>query len=197
MDPGPAAPTTPPARRHEATGRAGRYYTELRAKKDERRDHELEAIATVVGQPSLREVLLAGAVAYWAEGTKRKPWRLAERVTFTNSDPDMVRLFVAFLRAMGVDDQRRVFRVSIHESADDAAARAYWADLVGVPEPELMRSTLKRHIPKTVRKNVGDDYHGCLVIGVRQSVGLYREIEGIWRAISIGASTLMLPSRIV
>jgi hypothetical protein len=33
-----------------------------------------------------------------------------------------------------------------------------------------------------VRKNVGADYHGCLIIGVRQSADLYRRIEGWVRA---------------
>jgi hypothetical protein len=43
------------------------------------------------------------------------------------------------------------------------------------------RPTLKRHNPRTVRKNVGADYHGCLRIDVRRSAGLYRKIEG-WAA---------------
>jgi len=42
--------------------------------------------------------------------------------------------------------------------------------------------TLKRHNPKTVRKNVGDSYRGCLRINVRRSSGLYRRIEGWARA---------------
>ena len=40
---------------------------------------------------------------------------------------------------------------------------------------------LKRHNPKTVRKNVGEGYHGCLRIDVRRSGDLYRRIEG-WAA---------------
>jgi transcriptional regulator with XRE-family HTH domain len=175
------------ARRRQAHSR---YYADLRESKEIRRGHEVDAVATVVGPPSLRELLIAGAVAYWAEGSKRKPWRPAERVTFINSDPDMVRLFLAFLAAMGVSDDRRTFRVAIHESADEAAARGYWSEVIAVPAVEFQRTTLKRHTPRTVRKNVGDDYHGCLVVGVRRSIGLYREIEGIWRAISRGASTL-------
>jgi hypothetical protein len=174
-----------------------RYFTDLRASRAARRTHEVEAIATVVGQPSLREIVIAGAVAYWAEGTKSKPWRFAEQVTFTNSDPDMVRLFLAFLEAMGVDDARRSFRVSIHDSADEVAARTYWSGLVGVPPTDFLSSTLKHHTPRTVRKNVGDDYHGCLVVKVRQSAGLYREIEGIWAAVARGASTVAGQSRVV
>jgi hypothetical protein len=42
---------------------------------------------------------------------------------------------------------------------------------------------VKRHNPKTVRKNVGDTYHGCLRIDVRRSADLYRRIEGWAEAI--------------
>jgi hypothetical protein len=34
-----------------------------------------------------------------------------------------------------------------------------------------------------VRKNVGDNYHGCLVVSVVQSADLYRRIEGWWQGI--------------
>ena len=80
--------------------------------------------------------------------------------------------------------------MSIHESADEAAARAYWSEVVHVPAADFARTTLKRHAPRTVRKNVGDDYHGCLVVDVRRSIGLYREIEGIWRAVGLRSPTL-------
>ena len=86
------------ARRREAHTR---HYADLRGVKAIRREHEVDAIATVLGPPSLRELLIAGAVAYWAEGSKRKPWR-RRRVTFINSDPDMVRLFLDFLCSHGV-----------------------------------------------------------------------------------------------
>jgi hypothetical protein len=42
---------------------------------------------------------------------------------------------------------------------------------------------LKRHRVRTNRKNVGADYHGCLVISVLRSAVLYRQVEGIWFAV--------------
>lgn len=125
-----------------------------------------------------RELLIAGAILYWAEGSKSKPWRRQERVVFVNSDPDLVELFLAWLRLLGVTGERLVPRVQIHESADVGAAVEYWARVTGIPAEEFRRATLKRHNPKTVRKNVGDTYPGCLIIQVRRSAELYREIHG-------------------
>jgi hypothetical protein len=75
----------------------------------------------------------------------------------------------------------------IHESADIETAEKYWAEIVQTDRASFGKTTLKRHNPKTVRKNTGDDYRGCLVLTVRQSAELYRRIEGWWCGI-VGAA---------
>ena len=125
---------------------------------------------------------MAGVVAYWAEGSKAKPWRQGEQVDFINSDPDMIRLFLRWLALLGIGNERLVFTVSIHESADVPAAERYWASVVG-SDAQFRRPVLKRHNAKTVRKNTGDDYHGCLVVYVRRSTELSRQIAGWWTGI--------------
>lgn len=75
----------------------------------------------------------------------------------------------------------------IHESADVARAEQYWADVVNIDVSTLQRTTRKRHNPKTVRKNTGKDYHGCLVIQVNRSAELYCRVEGWWSGIVVAA----------
>ena len=48
---------------------------------------------------------------------------------------------------------------------------------------------MKTHIPKTVRKNVEDGYHGCLVVYVRNSATLNLQIEGWCDGLSAAAGT--------
>lgn len=139
-----------------------------------------------IGGLSDRELFLVGVTAYWAEGAKAKPWRTGERVAFINSDPTMVSVFLAFLALVGISPDDCTFRVSIHESADVEEATAYWADVVGVPAAAFGRPTLKRHVAKTVRKNTGDDYRGCLLVYVRRSTNLNRRIAGWWAGIAAG-----------
>jgi hypothetical protein len=129
------------------------------------------------------EFFVAGVVAYWAEGTKNKPWRRSEQIIFMNSDPKMILLFLHWLGLVGIGKDRLSFRVSIHESANVASAVRFWSRIVGTREDEFQKTTLKRHNPKTVRRNVGDDYHGCLTIRVRRSTHLYRQIEGWFEGI--------------
>ncbi|MCZ7459809.1 hypothetical protein [Streptomyces sp. WMMC940] len=148
--------------------------------------------AAEVGSLTDRELHLIGVGLYWAEGTKDKPHARRERVTFVNSDPSMITLFLAWLDLVGVERVRLRFHVMIHESAEVHAAERYWADLVGADVATFGKTTLKRHNPKTVRKNVGPRYRGCLVIQVRQSAELYRRIEGWWYGI-VGAASAADP----
>jgi hypothetical protein len=158
----------------------------LQRREAERAETKARASAEV-GALSDRELLLLGAALYWAEGAKDKPHARRERVSFVNSDPGMIRLFIAWLDMLGVERGRLTFHVLIHESADIAGAERYWADLVGAHAGAFGKTTVKRHNPKTVRKNVGPTYRGCLVIHVRQSAELYRRIEGTWYGI-VGAA---------
>ncbi|WP_432096628.1 hypothetical protein [Streptomyces sp. bgisy100] len=145
------------------------------------------AAAQQVGRLTDRELFLVGVGLYWSEGTKSKPHRTDESVAFINSDPDMIRVFLSWLDLLGVRTEDRQFRVMIHESADVAAAERFWAELVGTPVSDFGRTTLKKHNPRTTRKNTGENYRGCLIVRVRRGADLYRRIEGWWYGIVVGA----------
>ncbi|MEU0387472.1 terminase gpP N-terminus-related DNA-binding protein [Streptomyces chartreusis] len=158
------------------------------AVRDEERQKTKEAAKQAIGELSPRELFVLGVGLYWAEGTKDKPHARRERVAFVNSDPSVIRVFLAWLDLLGVERARIRYRVMIHESADIEAAEKYWAEITQTDRTSFGKTTLKRHNPKTVRKNTGDGYRGCLVLTVRQSAELYRRIEGWWCGI-VGAAT--------
>lgn len=152
---------------------------EYRVARDEMEEGIRDKAARWVGTLKERDLLLAGAVAYWCEGAKTKPWRKQDRLKFTNSDPGLVELFLGFVEALGMSRQRLTYRVSIHESADADSAIRWWAERIGVPVEIMRRPTLKRHKPSTNRRNTGDGYHGCLQVDVPRSRLLYIRVEGI------------------
>ncbi|MEU8854364.1 MULTISPECIES: hypothetical protein [Streptomyces] len=156
-----------------------RWDHELAVRDTERQQTKSTAKAEI-GDLTDRELLLVGAGLYWAEGTKDKPYDRRENLTFVNSDPGMIETYLAWLALVGVTRDRIRFRVMIHRTADVAAAERYWAELVGVDASALQRTTLKKHNPRTARKNTGESYHGCLVIRVSQGAELYRRVEGWW-----------------
>ncbi|MFD3558537.1 hypothetical protein ACFWVU_02550 [Streptomyces sp. NPDC058686] len=163
------------------------------AVRDAERQHTKQAASREVGEVSDRDLFMAGIALYWAEGSKDKPYDRRENVTFVNSDPGVIRLYLAWLKLLGITSERLQYRVMIHITADVEGSERYWADLVGVEVTAFQRTTIKKHNPKTVRKNVGEDYHGCLVIRVSQGADLYRRIEGWWTGMVSGI-TSRLPS---
>ncbi len=157
----------------------------VRAQRVRRQEVALAAARSQVTGLAESELFVAGLVAYWAEGSKAKPWREAgERLQFINSDPDMIRLFVAWLELLGIGKDRLICNVSIHETGDVEAATEYWAGVVGIARSEFRKPTLKRHNPKTVRHNTGETYRGCLLIYVRRSTDLYRQVAGWWAGVA-------------
>ncbi|MEU1076638.1 MULTISPECIES: hypothetical protein [unclassified Streptomyces] len=174
--------------REEASAIARRgWEAALQRRETERRKTKQEAAAEI-GAMTDRELFLLGVGLYWSEGSKSKPHLPRERVTFINSDPRMIEVFLAWLRLLGVAPDRLRFYVHIHSTADIPAAERFWADLVGMDATAFGKTTLKKHNPKTNRKNTGEGYRGCLVIQVRQSADLYRRIEGWWYGI-VGAAS--------
>ncbi|MFE7172050.1 hypothetical protein [Streptomyces sp. NPDC057616] len=159
----------------------------LQIREDQRRRTKEEARRTVGDLPD-REVFLAGVALHWAEGAKDKSYSRRERLQFINSDPDVISLFLRRLEVLGVERERRRFRVSIHESADAKGAEEFWARLVGVERCAFQKAGLKKHNPRTSRKNTSADYRGCLVVYVLGSADLYRRVEGAWYGIVGGAA---------
>jgi transposase-like protein len=179
--------STVEGRKRSAEG-ARRYRAVERPAREAERVAARAAAAAQIGDLTDRDVLVAGAIAYWCEGAKSKPYRIAEEVNFINSDPGLILFFLRFLGMVGIARDRLSYRVHIHESADVEAATRYWAALVDADVSQFHSPNLKQGNPRTSRKNVGIDYHGCLQVRVRQSCDLYRQIEG-WAAGVLAEST--------
>jgi transposase len=188
------------ARGKRAVGASASRAEANRAVRARRRANTEAEARAQVSELAESELFVAGVVAYWAEGAKNKPWRTGTGVKFMNSDPALIRVFLAWLRLMEVTDDRLVFRLQIHESGDAAGAVRFWADVVGVSSADVS-TTLKRHNPRTVRKNTGEDYHGCLAVYIRRSAELNLRIAGWFAGLAeaaastAGGDTVMVSSR--
>ena len=136
------------------------------------------------------ELFLVGLALYWAEGAKAKPWNPSQGVCLINSDPDVIRVFLAWLALLGIERDELTFRTSIHRSGDVEAAERFWASLVGIPRSDLLRTSLKRHERRASRRLPADSYVGCLSVKVRKSTDFNRQIAGWWQGVAAAVASL-------
>jgi hypothetical protein len=122
-----------------------------------------------------RDLWLIGIALYWAEGSKEK--ETGSRIIFNNSDPKMILIFLKWLKGIFSITDNIIYELYIHETANIKNAQDYWSKILSIPTKNI-RTYLKKNKIKTIRKNVGNNYHGLIRIVVSKSTNLNRKIAG-------------------
>ncbi|MFA5830508.1 MAG: hypothetical protein WC878_01625 [Candidatus Paceibacterota bacterium] len=79
---------------------------------------------------------LAGIMLYWGEGTKN-----GNTVAFSNSNPEMIVVFLRFLRVVcGISDDRLKALLHIYQDHDDDELKSFWVKKTGIPEKNFYKS---------------------------------------------------------
>lgn len=134
-----------------------------------------------IGAISKRELCLIGTMLYWAEGSKQKDHDPSCRVMFTNTDPDMICIFLRWLKEICDKDLcDTTLEIYIHGLQRQRTAEIidFWSAIIKCDPSVFQHIYYKKGNPKTLRKNVGKSYHGTLRINVKSSTSLNRKIAG-------------------
>ena len=87
---------------------------------------------------------LAAIMLYWAEGYKAG----GTTVDFANSDPDMVRIFIRFLREIcGVEESKIRGHLYCYEGQDVGKIRRLWSKVLAIPESKFSKPYIKQGSP--------------------------------------------------
>lgn len=85
-----------------------------------------------------RELMIVGASLYWGEGTKSAGRNKTQRLVFTNSDPDMIRVFLRFVReVLNVPEERIGGELYVHNHAHIQTAINHWVRVTKIPKPRI------------------------------------------------------------
>ncbi|MDI6592069.1 MAG: hypothetical protein QME61_04040 [Patescibacteria group bacterium] len=121
-----------------------------------------------------KELKTAGIMLYWTEGCKRNLRKRGQRVDFANSNPQMIKLFLKFLRKIcGVKEKR--LRVLLYYYANQSLEdlKRYWH--------KITRISLKQFTKPYVRKDFLPEKSGKMehgLIHIRYSdTKLFHQIE--------------------
>lgn len=87
---------------------------------------------------NLREII--GLIIWWTEGTKaykdkrgKNTW--VYNVDVTNTNPEIIKLFLDFLRKdVKIDESRLKLQLQIHKGDDQCAIENYWSNLTNIPK---------------------------------------------------------------
>ena len=128
-----------------------------------------------IGVLSDRDLLIAGTALYAGEGSKSDG-----DVKFANSDPQMIVLFLRWLRRFfAVDESRLRLRLYLHEGLDLTVANGFWSQLTGIPLVQFGKPYRAKADPSIRRSK---HPMGCHAVAYR-CCRTHREIMGLVRAL--------------
>jgi transcriptional regulator with XRE-family HTH domain len=129
---------------------------------------------------------VAGCMLCWAEGSRSR-----HAVQFTNSDPDMMRFFIEFLRD-DCDVPSEKFRVACNLFADHDERRQmiedFWLELLGLPRAALTKTMVNRYSKWSAKKRKNKLPYGTCRLTVHDTrlahilYGSIQELGGFERA---------------
>lgn len=119
---------------------------------------------------------LITSLLYWAEGTK---YPHSSSVSFSNSDPQMIKTFIFFLRK-GFKLNESKFRVhlQIHTTHDKKEIFNFWSKLLQIPLSNFWKPTITKPTKKAKRR----DYFGTCTLRYHdykillKIMGIYKKI---------------------
>jgi hypothetical protein len=101
------------------------------------------------------DLRVACALLYWCEGSK------SNKMTFTNSDPEMIKFYLIALRSTFAIDEKK-FRVVVHLHSyhDIKKQLLFWSRVTAIPLTQFTKPFLKKNTG--INKKPG--YQGCVGI---------------------------------
>jgi len=126
---------------------------------------------------------VAGAMLYWGEGGKS----CRDLVSFSNSDPYMIQLFLRFVREeLKIEDAK--IKISIHCYNDIHSVEEiekYWLDISGLLKNNLNKTIVNKYPTSSKKTKIGKSEYGTCTIrfgsveSVQKIFGFIKEIANI------------------
>lgn len=117
-------------------------------------------------------IKLLCSILYWAEGEKS-----GSAVSFTNSDPAMIKLYLAlFRKSFEIDHKKLKAVLHLHPYHNVKKQLIFWSKITGIPIKQIF--VYNKH---NSGKNIRKDYPGCIAIRYFD-VKIYKEIEFYYKS---------------
>jgi len=133
-----------------------------------------------LGGVNNRELFITGVALYWAEGFKNKH---EHRLGFCNSDPDMIKFYIKFLKNLGVGEERLVVRIAVNQNYKNKIneIQKFWVEAISVSQNQFVKPFFQKINWK--KKYENDNYYGVLRVHVKDSLDLLLKMRGWIKAL--------------
>jgi len=131
------------------------------------------------------DLKLIGIALYWAEGYKKLKTKNGKIVTnhpisFTNSDPDMVKFFVSFVKKfMGIPKEKISVNLRLFKHIEGEAAIKYWREITGLESSNFDKPCYIISKSSQGKRPFNQLPYGTIQIRVNDTVAFYRLIGWI------------------
>ncbi|MCD6114848.1 hypothetical protein J7J74_00970 [bacterium] len=94
-----------------------------------------------------QKLKIAGIMLYWAEGAKRNPNRRWYTLDFANSNPEMIKLFLKFLREIcGVSEEKLRVYLYCFDNQDIEELKRYWSRVTNIPSKQFLKPYIRKSL---------------------------------------------------
>lgn len=132
------------------------------------------SLKELIGKKSVAK--LACSLLFWAEGSKSGSF-----VSFINSDPTMIKLFLILLRlSFNINETKLRALVHMHDYHDESKIKEYWSKITDIPLSQFSKSYVKPHTG--IRQKA--DYNGSIRIRY-YDVKIAQELFAIYNTYSL------------
>jgi len=91
-----------------------------------------------------RQLKIAGIMLYWAEGAKSNLKNRAWMIDLANSDPEMIKVFLKFLRIIcGIDEKKLRAYIYTYADQDIKKLLKYWCKITKIPLKQFTKSYIR------------------------------------------------------
>ncbi len=142
-----------------------------------KRKQKLEVVAytkakKIINGLNEKEKILFLAALYWGEGGKKD-------FNFTNSDPEMIKIFVNGLKnVLNINlDQVRV-SIRIYEDLDREKSLDYWSEITSIPKAKFVNVDVLKG------KKLGKLKYGLCRIRIRKGGNMLKYLSALNRRVS-------------
>lgn len=161
----------------------------------ERESRIKRSAASEIKKISKNELFLMGLMLYWAEGSKIREGNISQQVAFDNSDPEMSKLFLKWIKeSLKIPDEKIVFSIYINSIFKEKENEVlnYWGKVLGIQKRKISYiSYTNTKISKKNKHFQRPNYNGILRIRIKSSTDLNRKIAGWTNGVALRAGAAL------